>query len=55
MRCARLIAAQRGSEIEAYAEVYFDVGRSNPAVARAIGAAAITQLAMQRENRRASP
>jgi len=52
MRGARLIAAQRGSEIEAYAEVYFAFSRSNPAVASAMGAPAITQLAMQPENRR---
>jgi hypothetical protein len=54
MRGARLVATERGYEVEAYAEVYYALSRSNPAVASAMGAAAIVRLAMQPEDWRAS-
>ncbi|GAA5190867.1 hypothetical protein GCM10023322_47000 [Rugosimonospora acidiphila] len=44
---ARRVAAERGSEVEAFAEVYFELSRINPRVAGAMGAAAIVQLAMR--------
>jgi hypothetical protein len=47
MRGARRIAAERGSEVEAFAEVYYELSLINPRVAGAMGAAAIVQLAMR--------
>jgi hypothetical protein len=49
MRGARRVAAQRGSEVEAFAEVYYEPSLINPRVAGAMGAAAIVQLAMRPE------
>ena len=43
---ARLVAAGRGSEVEAFAEAYYVLSRTDPGVAAAMGAAAIMQLAM---------
>ncbi|MEJ3741692.1 hypothetical protein WEI85_00120 [Actinomycetes bacterium KLBMP 9797] len=42
---ARLVALERGSEIEAFAEAYYVLSRTAPDLAAAIGAAAIVQLA----------
>lgn len=47
MSGARRVAAERGSEVEAFAEVYYELSLINPRVAGAIGAAAIVQLAMR--------
>ncbi|GIH15718.1 hypothetical protein [Rugosimonospora africana] len=47
MRGARRVAAERGSEVEAFAEVYYELSLINPRVAGAMGAAAIVQLAMR--------
>jgi hypothetical protein len=46
-RGARRVAAERGSEVEAFAEVYYELSLINPRVAGAMGAAAIVQLAMR--------
>jgi hypothetical protein len=44
---ARLLVIGHGSEVEAFAEVYWTLSRTDPRVAAAMGAAAIVQLAMQ--------
>jgi hypothetical protein len=44
---------ERSSEVEAFAEVYYALTRINPRVANAMGAAAIMQLAMSPQDRRA--
>lgn len=52
MQGARIIALVRESEVEAFAEVYYALSRTDPRAANGIGAAAIVQLAMQAEHAR---
>ncbi|OLB80019.1 MAG: hypothetical protein AUI14_08500 [Actinobacteria bacterium 13_2_20CM_2_71_6] len=47
---ARLLLVGRGSEVEAFADVYYMLSRSDPRLAAGIGAAAIMQLATRRES-----
>ena len=50
---ARLLVVGQGSEVQAFAEAYWTMTRTDPRVAAAIGAAAIVQLAMQAQDGRA--
>jgi hypothetical protein len=46
VRGTRLVAVCRDSEVEAFAEAYYTLSRTDPGLAAAIGAAALVQLAM---------
>jgi len=50
---ARLLVIGHGSEVEAFAEVYWTLGRTGPGVAAAMGAAAIVHLAVLARDGRA--
>jgi hypothetical protein len=50
---ARLLIVGHGSQVEAFAEAYRALTRTDPRVAAAMGAAAIVQLAMRAPDGRA--
>ena len=49
---ARLLLVGRDSEVEAFADVYWTLTRTDPRIAAGLGAAAIIQLAKQLDDER---